>query len=203
MKEISRWATALSVAAMALLTSCSKDEETKDPAVTDAIGRYEGKMNYASKEKPEPLEAGNPDESPSVDVKCAVENGKVRFADFPVAPLVAAVVGEEAAPGIVEKIGKVTYEMDYLPVLNDAKDLVLMTLTAAPLEISFPASPSPLSDEQTDVKVKVTVTAPRQAAYSIGDRTLTFELDADQVQVGELPLEGFVPLRLEFALAKK
>ena len=58
---------------------------------------------------------------------------------FPVADLITAIMGE-AAPGIIEAVGDVSYKVKYTPTFNDDKTVISMAFTPEPLilEINFP-----------------------------------------------------------------
>ena len=122
-------------------TSCDDDDEPKPnvPALTDVVGNYAGKMQTTSVS---PL-AEEGEEPQGTDVSAEVTNENVSFEKFPVADLITAIMGE-AAPGIIEAVGDVSYKVKYTPTFNDDKTVISIAFTPEPLilEINFPTEPT-------------------------------------------------------------
>ena len=167
-------------------TSCDDDDEPKPnvPALTDVVGNYAGKMQTTSVS---PL-AGT-------DVSAEVTNENVSFEKFPVADLITAIVGEEDAPGIIEAVGDVSYQVKYTPTFNDDKTVISMAFTPEPLilEINFPTEPTEGEGEgegeTPDLKVEVTIAAPEAGSFAYAGDKLAFKLQVTGVKVNNEPFE--------------
>ena len=180
-----------------LFAACDKDDDKggpENPVVTDVYGNYQGKMAVT------PLEVRS-NVAPGTDIAAEVKNDTIYFDDFPVDDLITSIVGEEAAPGIIEAIGTVKYKVGYKASLNEAKDSIYLTMTPEPLELEFLLSLVPEADLST---VKVTITAPSKAGFAYASDNLRFDLNAEEVfldgnSIGAL----FTPARFMFALHKE
>ena len=158
-------------------TSCDDDDEPKPnvPALTDVVGNYAGKMQTTSVS---PL-AEEGEEPQGTDVSAEVTNENVSFEKFPVADLITAIMGE-AAPGIIEAVGDVSYKVKYTPTFNDDKTVISMAFTPEPLilEINFPTEPTEGEGEGEipDLKVEVTIAAPEAGSFAYAGDKLAFKL---------------------------
>ena len=171
-----------------VVSSCDDDNHT--PSLADANGSYKGKMLVT------PLGV-NPTsaQTPGIDIAAIVKSDTVYFDNFPMTELVASIVGEEAAPGIVEKIGKVSYKVGYKGNLNTAQDSIYMALDPKPLVINVPLG-------ETTAKVEVTISAKKKGSYELSSRKLVFNVNADKVMMGENPVPGFPASEFAFNLKK-
>lgn len=185
-------------------TSCDDDNEPKPnaPALTDVVGDYTGKMQTAYVS---PL-AEEGEEPQGTDVSAEVTNENVAFEKFPVADLITAILGEDAAPGIIEAIGDVSYKVKYTPTFNDDKTAISMTFAPEPLilEINFPTAETTEGEgegEAPDLKVEVTVAAPEAGSFIYAGSKLAFKLQATGVKVNNEPIE-FPATTFSFDLAE-
>ena len=173
-------------------TSCDDDDEPKPnvPALTDVVGNYAGKMQTTSVS---PL-AEEGEEPQGTDVSAEVTNENVSFEKFPVADLITAIMGE-AAPGIIEAVGDVSYKVKYTPTFNDDKTVISMAFTPEPLilEINFPTEPTEGEGEgegeTPDLKVEVTIAAPEAGSFAYAGDKLAFKLQVTGVKGNNEPFE--------------
>lgn len=179
MKKTLKWSFVMMLAVVGLtFASCSDDDETPTvPTVEDVVGEYTGKMTYAEKD---------------TTLALTVKNDSVTFEEFPYEPLVAAIVGENAVPGIVELVGKLKYQVNYTAVMNAANDSVVITLKPEPLEINLGTMGS----------VKVTINAENNGSYAVDKKNMKFSLTATEALLGET---NFLkdPIALSFDMNKK
>ena len=103
-------------------------------------------------------------------------------------------MGEEAAPGIIEAVGDVSYKMKYTPAFNDEKTAISLTFTPEPLvlEINFPTEETAEGEEgeeTPDLKVEVTVVAPEAGTFAYAGDKLALKLQVSGVKVNGEPLE--------------
>lgn len=175
-------------------TSCDDDDEPKPnvPALTDVVGNYAGKMQTIS--VPSLAEEG--EEPQGTDVTADVTNENVSFEKFPVADLITAIMGD-AAPGIIEAVGDVSYKVKYTPTFNDDKTVISMAFAPEPLilEINFPTEPTEGEGEgegegeTPDLKVEVTIAAPEAGSFVYAGNKLAFKLQVTGVKVNNDPFE--------------
>lgn len=189
MKIALKWTLCLVLGVIGLttFTSCDDDDDApKAPEVTDVYGDYSGKMEYVLLNTGKGREAAK---TPSVDVTAKINNDTITFAEFPIESLVVAIVGEEAAAGIIDQIGKssINYEIGYVPTLNAANDTVAMKLDPKPIEI-------PLGEK---AKISISVAVVEEGAYSVEKKNTSFELKAT------VPLLLEDGISLKFNLNKK
>lgn len=181
-----------------VLSSCSDDDDQKiptPPGVTDVNGDYSGKMLVTPLEVPAPT-AEN-EESTGTDIAAIVKSDTVYFNDFPINDLVVDIVGEENAPAIIEKIGKVNYKVGFKSDLNAAQDSIYMTFDPKPLTISLPGE----GEEVTNVEVTISVA--KKGSYELSSKKLVFDLNADKVTLGEAEIPAFKASEFAFKLNKK
>ncbi|WP_303208905.1 DUF4840 domain-containing protein [Bacteroides oleiciplenus] len=184
------------VMALGLVTtfvSCDDDDEPKpnSPALTDVVGDYTGKMQILL---PTPAATEGEETPEGTDVAVKLTQDEVVFEKFPVADLITAIVGEEAAPGIIEAVGDVSYKMKYTPAFNDEKTAISLTFTPEPLvlEINFPTEETAEGEEgeeTPDLKVEVTVVAPEAGTFAYAGDKLALKLQVSGVKVNGEPLE--------------
>ena len=134
------------------------------------------------------------EEPQGTDVSAEVTNENVSFEKFPVADLITAIMGE-AAPGIIEAVGDVSYKVKYTPTFNDDKTVISMAFTPEPLilEINFPTEPTEGEGEgegeTPDLKVEVTIAAPEAGSFAYAGDKLAFKLQVTGVKVNNEPFE--------------
>lgn len=180
MKKTLKWSIVMMLAVVGMtFTSCDDDDTPAVPTVEEVNGNYSGTMKY--------LEA----DAKELDLKVA--NDSVIFEAFPYQPLVEAVVGKEAAAGIIALIGdSLAYKVNYIAAMNAANDSVIITLKPEPLNI-------PLGE---NAAVVVTITADKKASYAIDKKNFKFDLTATEAKLGEAnALQN--PIDLAFDMNKK
>lgn len=186
------------VGSTVVLSSCSDDDDEKiptPPGVTDVNGDYSGKMFVSPLEVPTPIAE---DEEPTgTDIAAIVKNDTVYFNDFPISDLVVDIVGEENAPAIIEKIGKVNYKVGFKSDLNAAQDSIYMIFDPKPLTISLPGE----GEEVTNVEVAISVA--KKGSYELSSKKIVFDLNADKVTLGEAEIPTFKASEFAFKLNKK
>lgn len=181
-----------------VLSSCSDDDDENIPAppsVTDVNGDYSGKMFVSPLEVPTPITENK--EPAGMDIAAIVKSDTVYFNDFPISDLVADIVGEENAPAVIEKIGKVNYKIGFKSDLNAAQDSIYMTFDPKPLTIALPG------DGEEVMNVEVTISAAKKGSYELSSKKLVFDLNADKVTLGEAEIPAFKPSEFAFKLDKK
>lgn len=186
------------VGSTVVLSSCSDDDDEKIPAppsVTDVNGDYSGKMLVTPLEVPAP--AAENEEPAGTDIAAIVKSDTVYFNDFPISDLVAAIIGEENAPAIIEKIGKVNYKVGFKSDFNAAQDSIFMTFDPKPLTIALPGE----GEEVTNVEVTISVA--KKGSYELSSKKLVFDLNADKVTLGEVEIPAFKASEFAFKLNKK
>ena len=171
--------------------SCDDDDEPKpnSPALTDVVGDYTGKMQILF---PNPTAEEGEETPEGTDVTAKLTQDEVVFEKFPVADLITAIVGKEAAPGIIEAVGDVSYKMKYTPTFNDEKTTISLAFAPEPLvlEINLPTKETAEEGEETpDLKVEVTVATPAAGTLAYTGNKLDFNLQATGVKVNGEPLE--------------
>lgn len=181
-----------------VLSSCSDDDDEKIPAlpsVTDVNGDYSGKMFVSPLEVPTPITENK--EPAGMDIAAIVKSDTVYFNDFPISDLVADIVGEENAPAVIEKIGKVNYKIGFKSDLNAAQDSIYMTFDPKPLTIALPG------DGEEVMNVEVSISVAKKGSYELSSKKLVFDLNADKVTLGEVEIPAFKPSEFAFKLNKK
>lgn len=187
-------------------TACSDDDGNKDPNEINTsvmFGDYDGKMtswNIAAQEE----EDGNEEAGSGIDVSATIENNTVRFEKFPIKDIVLSIVkDEDLASQIVEAVGDVNYDIEYVPAFTAAKDSITMKLNPEPLEltVTMPAENEGGEAQSLIVEVQV-VASEKKAGYSLENGNLKFCIDATKVMLGEgedqLEFTGFVPTSFHF-----
>ena len=177
--------------------SCSDDDDQPKGIAIDAVyGKYSGTMEI------EGLKASaltvNATTGPAIEA--TVDKDKVSFADFPIKELVIGILGsEEAANGILQLVGKVSYDLAYTPTLNEQKDGIVLALNPQPLKLSIP-----LGADNVMV-VNVMVNANGNGSYKNGE--LKLSIIAEKVSLGEgesaEEVNGFSPLTLTITMKQE
>lgn len=183
MKKTLKWSLVMMLAVFGLtFASCSDDDDETPtvPTVEEVVGDYSGKMTYA-------MAKATAEEGTALDL--TVKNDSVTFDKFPYEALVAAIVGEDAVPGIVALVKDLRYQVYYTAAMNAANDSVIMTLKPEPLKIALAG-------------VEVTIEA-KTASYSIKEKDLKFNLNAANVTVGGQNFPNWNPINLSFIMKKK
>lgn len=187
-------------------TACSDGDDIKNPTeITTSVmfGEYKGKVtswNIAAHE-----EDGETEETaPGVDVSAKIANNTVCFEKFPINDIVLSIVKDEnLANQIVEAVGDVNYDLEYVPTLTAAKDSIMMVLNPEPLKLTV-AMPTENEDEEAQslvIEVQV-VAGEKQAAYAVKNGNLKFYIDVTKVMLGEgenqQEFTDFVPTSFHF-----
>ena len=186
MKKTLKWSLVMMLAVFGLtFASCSDDDDEtpKVPTVEEVVGDYSGKMTYA-------MAKATAEEGTALDLKVA--NDSVTFEKFPYVALVAAIVGEENAPGIAQLVGDLKYQINYTAAMNAANDSITITLKPETLNINLGALGT----------VKVTITAENKGSYAIDKKNLKFNLTAAEAKLGEINALP-APIVLSFDMTKK
>ncbi len=183
-------------------TACSDDDDTKDPNEINSsvmFGDYKGKMTSCNITTQEKEEA-----EPGMDVSATIENNTVRFDKFPIKDIVLSIVkDEDLANQIVEAVGDVNYDMEYVPILTAAKDSIMMKLNPESLKltVTMPAENEDEDAQSLVVEVQV-VASEKKAGYAVKDGNLKFNIDAIKVMLGEgedqQEFTDFVPTSFHF-----
>lgn len=201
MKLALKWSLimVLAVIGMGSFTSCSDDDDNTPvvPTVAEVTGDYKGKMTFTL----ETLDEVNPlEETPeATELELAVKNDTIIFNKFPVDALITAIVGEEAAPGIIASVGNVTYKVGYKPTMNAANDSISMELKPEVLTIEIKGE----GEDATALSVAVTVTAPEKGSYAIDKKNLKFNLVVTEAKLGDFNAIKGKNISLSFDMAKK
>lgn len=187
-------------------TACSDDDDVKDPNEIDTsvmYGDYKGKMiscNIAAHEG----NGENGEAEPGVDVSATIENNTMRFEKFPIKDIVLSIIkDEDLANKIVEAVGDVNYNVEYVPTLTAAKDSIMITLNPEPLMLTVTMPAENEGEEAQSLVVEVQVEAgEKNAGYAVEDGNLKFNIDVTKVMLGEgedqQEFTGFVPTSLHF-----
>lgn len=187
-------------------TACSDDDDIKDPNEIDTsvmFGDYKGKMtswNIAAHE----WDGENGESEPGIDVSATIENNTVRFEKFPIKDIVLSIVkDEDLANQIVEAVGDVNYDIEYVPAFTAAKDSIMMNLNPEPLKLTVTMPAENEGGEVQSLVVEVQVAAgEKKAGYAVDNGNLKFNIDAIKVMLGEgegrQEFTGFVPTSFHF-----
>ncbi|NDV82928.1 DUF4840 domain-containing protein [Bacteroides sp. 51] len=178
-------------------TSCSDDDDPKTPAVTDVYGSYKGKMSVTSTV----LNRVAKSEAPAgIDVTATVNNDTIRFENFPVENIIAAIEGEDNAADIVESMDEVNFKVGYKGQLNQVQDSIGMVLDPKPMEFTYK-----VTEEEVEVEknVKVTISVPENEKSAYSDKILKFNLEAKEIKVNDEPVDSYSPLYYNFYLNKQ
>lgn len=187
-------------------TACSDDDDIKDPNEINTsvmFGDYKGKMtswNIAAHEG----EDGNEESESGMDVSATIENNIVRFEKFPIKDIVLSIVKDEDLTNrIVQAVGDVNYEVEYVPVLTAAKDSIMMNLNPEPLKLTLTMPAENEGEEAQSLAVEVQVVAgEKKAGYAVENGNLKFYIDVTKVMLGEgeeqQEFTDFVPTSFHF-----
>lgn len=188
MKKTLKWSLVMMLAVVGLtFASCSDDDDTPTvPTVEEVVGEYAGKMTYTM------AKATASEETPETTLDLTVKNDSITFEKFPYEALVAAILGEDAVPGIVEIVKDLKYQVNYTAAMNTANDSIAITLKPEPLEINLGALGI----------VKVSITAENKGSYAIEKKNMKFGLTATEAKIGETNFLQ-APIDLSFDMNKK
>ena len=181
MKKTLKWSVLMMLTVFGLIFTSCDDDDVQLPTVEDVNGEYAGNMTYAVSAQD------------TVGVNLSVENDRISFAEFPYGVLVEEIIGKDAAAGIIEKIGTMSYAADYKATMNATNDSISLELT-----------PEQLIFDYVDLKltVAVSIEAEENGVFAVKDKNLKFSLTATEAMVGEA---NFLknPIKLSFDLNKK
>ena len=186
MKKTLKWSLVMMLAVFGLtFASCSDDDDETPtvPTVEEVVGDYSGKMTYA-------MAKATAEEGTALDL--TVKNDSVTFDKFPYEALVAAIVGEDAVPGIVALVKDLRYQVYYTAAMNAANDSVAITLKPEVLKINLGALGT----------VNVTITSENKGSYAIDKKSLKFSLTATEAKIGDTNFLK-TPIALSFDMNKK
>ena len=200
---LKNWAAAaLFVAAGSVFVSCDKDngndngtDGSTDVDATAVIGDYTGTMSIL---EPTPTaEEGEDGGQTGTEIKAAkVTATDIEFTDFPIRDLVAAIVGENNADGIVNLVGQVDYKIPYTATVNEDKAGISLELAPEVLKITA-------GEGENALNVEVTINAKGTGEYTVESKNLVFSLTAAEVTVAGNKLDKFEAMDIEFNLTKK
>ena len=200
---LKNWAAAaLFVAAGSVFVSCDKDNGndngTDGPTDVDAtavIGDYTGTMSIL---EPTPTAEESEDGGQTgTEIKAAkVTATDIEFTDFPIRDLVAAIVGENNADGIVNLVGQVDYKIPYTATVNEDKAGISLELAPEVLKITA-------GEGENALNVEVTITAEKSSEYTVESKNLMLYIAAESVTLNDEPFKTFTGMSLEFSLTKK
>ena len=126
MKKTLKWSVLMMLTVFGLtFTSCDDDDDVQLPTVEDVNGEYAGNMTYAVSTQD------------TVEVNLSVKNDSISFAEFPYGVLVEEIIGKDAAAGIIEKIGTMSYAAAYKATMNATNDSISLELTPEQLLIDI------------------------------------------------------------------
>lgn len=182
MKKTLKWSVLMMLTVFGLtFTSCDDDDDVQLPTVEDVNGEYAGNMTYAVSAQD------------TVEVNLSVKNDSISFAEFPYGVLVEEIIGKDAAAGIIEKIGTMSYAAAYKATMNATNDSISLELTPEQLLIDI---------VDLNLKVAVSIEAEENGVFAVKDKNLKFSLTATEAMVGEA---NFLknPIKLSFDLNKK
>lgn len=179
-------------------TSCDNDDnkdneippvQTPDRSV---VGDYKGVVKMAY----EGAESGFGE----ADVTARVDADNLYFDEFPIKGIIEAIVGEEDAAGIIEAVGKISYQIAYTsseprPEPQADAEPIEMEFTPEPLKITIPG--------ESALEVEVTVSSPEKGIYDINDSALDFILSVDAVSLNGVPMPEWQTIILDFSLNKQ
>lgn len=205
---LKNWAAAaLFVAAGSVFVSCDKDngndngtDGSTDVDATAVIGDYTGTMSIPAVA---PSEDNGTEEGSQTgtEIKAAkVTATDIEFTDFPIRDLVAAIVGENNADGIVNLVGQVDYKIPYTATVNEEKTAISLELEPKVLELSYTLGEG---EQAITFNVKVTITAERASEYTVESKNLMLYIAAESVTLNGEPFGTFTGMSLEFNLTKK
>ena len=146
----------------------------------------------------------NGETEPGTDVSATIVNNTVHFEKFPIKDIVLSIVKDEnLANQIVEAVGDVNYDVEYVPALTAAKDSIMMNLNPEPLRLTVTMPAENEGEEAQSLVVEVQVAAgEKKAGYAIENGNLKFYIDVTKVMLGEdedrQEFTGFVPTSLHF-----
>ena len=198
MKSVRVFMSLCAMLSVVSFASCSDDDDQPKGIAIDAVyGKYSGTMEI------EGLKASaltvNATTGPAIEA--TVDKDKVSFADFPIKELVIGILGsEEAANGILQLVGKVSYDLASTPTLNEQKDGLVLALNHEPLKLSIP-----IDEEGNVLVVNVIVKANGNGSYK--NEELKLSIIAEKVMLGEgeeaQEFPGFAPLTLTITMNQK
>lgn len=177
---------------MITVSSCDNDDNADIPtiSVTDVEGTYAGEMLTAT------LLEGDTEQPAGTDVTAEVKKDSVRFDKFPVNGIITSIVGPDLAPGIIEKVGDISYKIGYKATLSAKQDSIYLEFDPKPLELTF-------GEGESQLKIAVTIATPQKGNYAYENNMLKFPLTIEEIKVGETALPNFKPMSFSFELKKK
>ena len=183
------------------VTSCSDDDAITAPdeiSTSVMFGDYTEKMtthNITALEEDDE----NGEAEPGTAVSATIENNTVRFEKFPIKDIVLSIVrNEDLANQIIEAVGDVNYDVEYVPTLTAAKDRIMMPLQ---LTVTMPAENEGKKAQSLVAEVQV-VAGEKESCYEVENGNLRFYIDATKVMLGvsedRQEFTGFVPSSFHF-----
>lgn len=188
------------------VTSCSDDDAITAPdeiSTSVMFGDYNGKMtthNITALEGDDE----NGEAEPGTAVSATIENNTVRFEKFPIKDIVLSIVrNEDLANQIIEAVGDINYDVEYVPTLTAAKDRIMMNLDPKPLQLTVTMPAENEGEEAQSLVVEVQVVAGEKVScYEVENGNLKFYIDATKVMLGvsedRQEFTGFVPTSFHF-----
>lgn len=199
MKSVRVFMSLCAMMSVVSFASCSDDDDDQPKGITiDAMyGKYNGTMQIEGLKAAALAE----NETAGPAINATVDKDKVSFADFPIKDLVIGILGsEEAANGILQLVGKVSYDLAYTPTLNEQKDGIVLALNPEPLKLSIP-----IDEEGNVLVVNVIVKANGNGSYK--NEELKLSIIAEKVSLGEgesaVEVDDFSPLTLTITMKQE
>jgi hypothetical protein len=168
------------------LISCKNDDDPEPVKLEDVNGNYKGKIIIT--------QGGNKTEAA---ISFAAKNKVITFTEFPIKEIVKSVVKDpvKTAAAIIA-LGKIKYDLDYTPVLNNGNNAVELTFAPKTLELQIPV-------DGVNKKAVVTFTVKQKGFYIGQNRSLKFDLAADKITVDGTILNPYEIIKYDFPYSVK
>ena len=144
MIQIRTFTHRLAVSVLTLFTlasaACDKNEDSEpelELSLQGMAGQYAGTFNFI----PTSFSSGNLNENSRPEIGLAVSfevtpDGVLHFPNFPIEPLVEAILGEEASEEVLAQIGTISYDANLVRISSDGTPLSA-SLTTPVLRINI------------------------------------------------------------------
>ncbi|MDH6251704.1 hypothetical protein M2347_001431 [Chryseobacterium sp. H1D6B] len=168
------------------LISCENDDHVEPVKLEDVNGNYKGKIIIT--------QGGSKTEAA---IGFAAKNNVITFSEFPIKEIVKSVVKDPVkTAAAITALGKIKYDLDYTPVLNNENTVVELTFIPRALEIQIPV-------DGVNKKAVVTFSVKQKGFYIGQNRALKFDLSADKITVDGTVLNPFEIIKYDFPYSVK